>query len=94
MKKFNRKRKQSSKFADFTHIYSFNKVMGKKWLQEIAKVLNRTNFKILVWYFNESSTLKLGVKCIKLIDQVAMRSTGGETFTAYIYAKVLENNTK
>lgn len=42
--------------VDVTHIYSYNKVMGKDCLKGIGRALNNTNFKILAWYVNEKST--------------------------------------
>ena len=37
---------------DITHIYSYNKVMSFEDREGIAKILNRTNYKVLAWYFN------------------------------------------
>ena len=37
---------------DITHIYSYNKVMSVKDLMGIADILNRTNYRVLAWYFN------------------------------------------
>jgi hypothetical protein len=36
---------------DISHIYSYNKVMSPDDRREISKILNRTNFKIMAWYF-------------------------------------------
>ena len=41
---------------DFTHIYSYNKVMSIEDRRGICKILNRTNFKILAWYFGPKDT--------------------------------------
>jgi len=41
---------------DFTHIYSYNKVMSKNDCKGISEILNRTNFRILAWYFNPDKT--------------------------------------
>ena len=34
-----------------SHIYSYNKVMSKIDRANIAKKLNKTNFKLMTWYF-------------------------------------------
>jgi hypothetical protein len=47
---------QDSKKVDVSHVYSYNKVMGKDCLKGIGRALNNTNFKILAWYVNEKST--------------------------------------
>ena len=36
---------------DITHIYSYNKVMSFADRKDISKILNKTNFKLLAWYF-------------------------------------------
>jgi DNA-directed RNA polymerase subunit F len=41
---------------DFTHIYSYNKVMSYEDRRGICKILNRTNYKILAWYFGPKDT--------------------------------------
>lgn len=41
-----------SRGHDMSHIYSYNKVMSLRDRKDIAKILNRTNFKLLAWYFN------------------------------------------
>lgn len=35
---------------DITHIYSYNKIMSIEDHEGIAKILNRTNFKVLAWF--------------------------------------------
>lgn len=37
---------------DITHIYSYNKVMSVTDLEGIAKILNRSNYRVLAWYAN------------------------------------------
>ena len=36
---------------DITHIYSYNRVMSIADLEGIAMILNRTNYRVLAWYF-------------------------------------------
>ncbi len=52
---------------DFTHIYSYNKVMSKNDCKGISEILNRTNFRILAWYFNPDKTTQTGLKHVELI---------------------------
>jgi hypothetical protein len=47
---------KDNKKVDVTHIYSYNKVMGKGCLKSIGRAINNTNFKILAWFVNEKST--------------------------------------
>ena len=72
---------------DFTHIYSYNKVMSKKDCLGISEILNRTNFRILAWYFGPDKTRQTGLKHFELIHQEPMQSTGKEKFTVYVYIK-------
>jgi len=51
-----------SRGQDMTHIYSYNKVMSLKDRQDIAKILNRTNFRLLAWYFNPKESAQCGLK--------------------------------
>ena len=55
----------------------------------IAKILNRTNFKILAWFFSPKESAACGLKKVKLAHKMPMQSTGKEKFTAYIYFKTL-----
>lgn len=73
--------------TDFTHIYSYNKVMSKKDCLGISEILNRTNFRILAWYFGPDKTRQTGLKHFELIHQEPMQSTGKEKFTVYVYIK-------
>jgi hypothetical protein len=72
---------------DITHIYSYNKVMSLKDRRGISEILNRTNYRVLVWYFNPDHTRLSGLKHYRLIYQEPMQSTGKEKFTVYVYVK-------
>jgi len=37
---------------DITHIYSYNKIMSSSDRRYISKILNKTNFKLMAWYFS------------------------------------------
>ncbi len=71
----------------FTHIYSYNKVMTKDTIKSICEILNRTDYRVLVWYFNEHETKKCGLRDFILLTKMPMLSTGGEKFTVYVYLK-------
>ena len=72
---------------DITHIYSYNKVMSVEDRAGIAKILNRTNYKILAWYFNPRETERCGLRDFSCLGRMSMQSTGGERFTVYVYFK-------
>jgi hypothetical protein len=61
--------------------------MSKKDCTGISGILNRTNFRILAWYFNPDKTRQTGLKHFELIHQEPMQSTGKEKFTVYVYIK-------
>lgn len=70
-----------------SHIYSYNKVMSFSDRRGIAKVLNKTNYKLMTWYFSPKESAACGLKRFKLAHKMPMQSTGREKFTAYIYFK-------
>jgi hypothetical protein len=76
-----------SKGNDITHIYSYNKVMAKHDKIEISKILNRTNFRLLSWYFGPKESASCGLKRVKLAFKIPMQSTGREKFSVYTYFK-------
>lgn len=76
----------------FTHIYAYNKLMSKECRQKIAKILNRTKFKILAWYSNPKQTKNSGLKNFALIAKMPMQSTSTEKFHVYVYIKTKNNN--
>ena len=72
---------------DYKFIYSYNKVMSIKCLERIWVVLNNTDFKVLVWYWPEKETMKFGLKNVKMVKKMRMKTTGKESYNAYIYVK-------
>jgi hypothetical protein len=52
---------------DFTHIYSYNKVMSYKDRLGISEILNRTNYRLLAWYFGPDKTRSSGLKHFRLV---------------------------
>jgi hypothetical protein len=71
----------------FTHIYSYNKLMSKECRSKIAKILNKTNFKILAWYSNPKQTKKAGLRDFTFLSKFPMQSTSTEKFHVYVYIK-------
>jgi hypothetical protein len=74
---------------NFTHIYSYNRMMGEVELAKISELLNNSEFKVLTWSKNPHETEKSGLMHCYFIGQVQMRTTGKEIFMTYVYAKVL-----
>ena len=72
---------------DITHIYSYNKVMSERDRAGIAKILNRTNYRVLAWYFGPRDTFKCGLRDFLCLGRMQMQSTGNERFTVYVYFK-------
>ena len=58
---------EASAEEHITHIYSYNKVMGEKCLRGIARILNKTDFKVLAWYIKPEMTYEVGVRNVKLL---------------------------
>ena len=52
---------------DYTHVYSYNKVMSLNDRKGISKILNRTNYRLLAWYFGPDKTRISGLKNFALI---------------------------
>jgi len=79
---------KNSKGRDYTHIYSYNKVMTKETIKDLCRILNNTEYKVLAWYFNEKETRKCGLKNFMLVNKMPMLTTGGQKFVMYIYVKL------
>jgi len=71
----------------FSHIYSYNKLMSKECRSKIAKILNKTKFKVLAWYSNPKQTRKAGLKNFTFLSKFPMQSTSTEKFHVYVYIK-------
>jgi hypothetical protein len=71
----------------YTHIYSYNKLMSKECRSKIAKILNKTNYKVLAWYSNPKQTKKAGLKDFTFLCKFPMQSTSTEKFHVYVYIK-------
>ena len=55
-----------SEGKDISHIYSYNKVMSLADRRDISKILNRTNFKLMAWYFGPRESAQCGLKRVRL----------------------------
>ena len=54
----------------------------------IAFTLNRTNWKIMAWYFDPTVTYECGLRDFGLLGQMTMQSTGSQSFTVYVYMRI------
>ena len=61
--------------------------MSKSDRKGISKILNRTNFKMMAWYFGPRESASSGLKRVKLAAKMPMQSTGKEKFSVYVYYK-------
>jgi len=77
---------------DISHIYSYNKVMSKPDCEGICQILNRTNFKVLAWYYGPKDTESFGLKNFLLLFKMPMQSTGKEKFQCYVYLKTSKSS--
>ncbi len=81
------KRYVDSKGKDITHIYSYNKVMSVNDREAICKILNKTDYRVLAWYFGPDDTKKSGLTNFRFVKRIPMQSTGAEKFSVFIYIK-------
>ena len=71
----------------FTHIYSYNKLMGDTCKIKICEILNNSDWKVLTWYTNEKQTRESGLENFKFVASFPMTSTGNQKFSCYVYIK-------
>ena len=71
----------------FTHIYSYNKLMGDTCKEKVCEILNNSDWKVLAWYTNEKQTRESGLENFKFVASFPMTSTGNQKFSCYIYIK-------
>ncbi len=74
----------------FTHIYSYNKLMGDTCKEKICEILNNSDWKVLAWYTNEKQTRESGLENFKFIASFPMTSTGNQKFCCYVYIKLYD----
>lgn len=80
-------RYQDNAGKDITHIYSYNLVMSQSDIQSICQILNRTAYRVLAWYKNQDETAKAGLTNYTFLTSIPMPTTGGQSFSVYIYLK-------
>ena len=61
-----------SEGKDLTHIYYYNKVMSVQDSRDISKILNKTNFKLMAWYFGPRDSAASGLKRVKMAFKMPM----------------------
>ena len=64
--------------------------MSIESLEGIAQILNRTNYRVLAWYFNPMETKKLGLKDALCIGSMSMMTTGNQKFTVHVYIRTFK----
>jgi len=77
------------KCFNYSHIYMYDRVFNERTLSVLAKILNRSSFKILVTYRRFEEWCRQGLKDVKLLSSITMRTTGGQNFKAYIFCRKL-----
>lgn len=72
---------------NFSHVYIYDKVFSVSTLQLLARQLAKSPFKVLVSYQRIETWRRLGLNHIVEVAATRMRTTGGQTFKAYIFVK-------
>jgi hypothetical protein len=72
----------------FSHIYMYDKVFSDATLELLADQLNKSIYKVLVSYNRLEVWRRHGLKDITEVGALSMRTTGGQTFKAYVYMRV------
>ena len=74
----------------FTHIYSYNKLMGDTCKEKVCEILNNSDWKVLAWYTNERQTRESGLENFQFVASFPMTSTGNQKFSCYVYIKTYD----
>ena len=61
--------------------------MSDEDLKDICKILNRTNWRVLAWYFDKDTTRACGLKHFGYLGSMPMPSTGKEKFSTFVFFK-------
>ena len=72
---------------NFSHIYLYDKVFSVATLQLLAVQLNKSTYKVLVSYNRLEVWRRHGLKNVTEVGAMTMRTTGGQSFKAYVYVK-------
>ena len=71
----------------FSHVYMYDKVFSDSTLQLLASQLGKSPFKVLISYQRIETWRRHGLNKIVEVGALRMRTTGGQTFKAYIFVK-------
>jgi len=74
---------------NYSHVYMYDRVFNESTLSALAKRLNVSFFKFLVTYRRVEEWTRLGLRNIKLLSSITMRTTGGQNFRAYVLCRKL-----
>ena len=79
-----------------SHIYMFDVVFSDTAMEQILPCIEATNFAMFACYHRPAYLEKLGCRQFVLIHKMAMRTTGGQSFTCYFYIKsgAMRKNTR
>ena len=69
---------------NFSHVYMYDRVFSENTLISLAEKLNKSSFGVLITYRRLKEWVRIGLQCMRLIKQINMRTTGGQSFRAYI----------
>ena len=73
---------------DASHIFAFSVVFSEHDLISMIRILNRTNFKVLVFNCDPTNASMYGLRSVVHIDSFTSNMIGGKgSFMSYIYLK-------
>eukprot|EP01102_Stenamoeba_stenopodia_P007402 TRINITY_DN2071_c0_g1_i2.p1 TRINITY_DN2071_c0_g1~~TRINITY_DN2071_c0_g1_i2.p1 ORF type:complete len:453 (-),score=156.52 TRINITY_DN2071_c0_g1_i2:39-1397(-) len=79
--------KKRKGFNKFSHIYCFDYVFSQDTREKLAKLLAKTNFKLLACCTNPKRISAAGCPNLQLLHKFSIRTTGNQNFTMYLYRK-------
>jgi len=79
--------KKRKGFNKFTHIYCFDYVFSQDTREKLARLLAKTDFKLLACCTNPKRIAAAGCPNLQLIHKFTIRTTGNQNFTMYLYRK-------
>jgi hypothetical protein len=72
---------------DATHLYSYNWTWGLELLTQMAVVLNKSPFKVLMWTKGPKKTEKCGLLNVELKHKFKVNVSAGQSKVCFIYVK-------
>ena len=70
-----------------SHIYMFDVVFSDATMSQILPLIQQSNFALFACYHRPSYLQRLGCHQFSLLHQMAMKTTGKQSFTCYFYVK-------